>query len=120
MRWRSAAYDEAYNAAQSELDPVKRAALLIKCNDLAVSENVLPLIHRAKVSAVGAESDGAPQRLGQRPRRSCPTGTGRPERERGAMGAYILRRLLVAIPSEVRRRSTSTWLEQLLIMSRWR
>ncbi|GJE12593.1 peptide ABC transporter substrate-binding protein [Methylobacterium longum] len=54
VRWRSDAYDAAYNAAQSELDPVKRAALLIKCNDLAVSENVLPLIHRAEVSAVGA------------------------------------------------------------------
>lgn len=54
VRWRSAAYDAAYNAAQGELDPVKRAALLIKCNDLAVSENVLPLIHRAEVSAVGA------------------------------------------------------------------
>ena len=54
VRWRNAAYDEAYNAAQSELDPVKRAALLIRCNDLAVSENVLPLVHRAKVSAVGA------------------------------------------------------------------
>ncbi len=54
VRWRNAAYDEAYNAAQSELDPVKRAALLIKCNDLAVSENVLPLIHRAEVAAVGA------------------------------------------------------------------
>ncbi|WP_419829957.1 peptide ABC transporter substrate-binding protein [Methylobacterium sp.] len=54
VRWRNDTYDGAYNAAQSELDPVKRAALLIKCNDLAVSENVLSLIHRAKVSAVGA------------------------------------------------------------------
>ena len=54
VRWRNDAYDKAYNAAQSELDPVKRAALLITCNDLAVSENVLPLIHRAEVSAVGA------------------------------------------------------------------
>ncbi|SDA27334.1 peptide/nickel transport system substrate-binding protein [Methylobacterium sp. UNC378MF] len=54
VRWRNDAYDKAYNAAQSELDPVKRAALLIKCNDLAVSENVVPLIHRAEVSAVGA------------------------------------------------------------------
>ncbi|EIZ81834.1 extracellular solute-binding protein, partial [Methylobacterium sp. GXF4] len=54
VRWRNDTYDAAYNAAQSELDPIKRAALLIKCNDLAVSENVLPLIHRAKVSAVGA------------------------------------------------------------------
>ncbi|WP_267423766.1 peptide ABC transporter substrate-binding protein [Methylobacterium sp. GC_Met_2] len=54
VRWRNDAYDKAYTAAQSELDPVKRAALLITCNDLAVSENVLPLIHRAEVSAVGA------------------------------------------------------------------
>ncbi|MCJ2066491.1 peptide ABC transporter substrate-binding protein [Methylobacterium sp. J-088] len=54
VRWRNDAYDKAYSAAQSELDPVKRAALLITCNDLAVSENVLPLIHRAEVSAVGA------------------------------------------------------------------
>jgi len=51
-RWRNAEYDAAYNAAQSELDPVKRAALLIKANDLAVSGNVLPLIHRAEVSGV--------------------------------------------------------------------
>jgi peptide/nickel transport system substrate-binding protein len=54
VRWRNDAYDKAYTAAQSELDPIKRAALLITCNDLAVSENVLPLIHRAEVSAVGA------------------------------------------------------------------
>ena len=45
----------AYNAAQSELDPVKRAALLIKANDLAVSENILPLIHRAEVSGAAAK-----------------------------------------------------------------
>ena len=54
VRWRSAAYDAAYEAAQTELDPVKRAALLIRCNDLAVAENVLPLVHRAKTSAAGA------------------------------------------------------------------
>ncbi|EIZ81416.1 extracellular solute-binding protein, partial [Methylobacterium sp. GXF4] len=54
-RWRNAEYDATYNAAQSELDPVKRAALLIKANDLAVSENILPLIHRAEVSGVSAK-----------------------------------------------------------------
>ncbi len=51
VRWRNADYDAAYNVAMSEIDLVKRAALLIKANDLAVSENVLPLIHRAKVAA---------------------------------------------------------------------
>jgi peptide/nickel transport system substrate-binding protein len=55
VRWRNADYDAAYNAAQTELDPVKRAALLIKANDIAVSGNVLPLIHRAEVSAVGTK-----------------------------------------------------------------
>ena len=55
VRWQNAAYDEAYKAAQSEIDPVKRAVLLIRCNDLVVAENVLPLIHRAKVSAAGAK-----------------------------------------------------------------
>ncbi|MCJ2058643.1 peptide ABC transporter substrate-binding protein [Methylobacterium sp. J-048] len=53
-RWRNADYDAAYKAAQAELDPVKRAALLIKANDLAVSENILPLVHRAEVSGVSA------------------------------------------------------------------
>jgi peptide/nickel transport system substrate-binding protein len=54
-RWRNADYDATYRAAQAELDPVKRAALLIKANDLAVSENILPLIHRAEVSGVSAK-----------------------------------------------------------------
>ena len=65
VRWRNAAYDEAYNAAQSELDPVKRAALLVKCNDLAVSENVLPLIHRAEVAAVGASLSAPRSEIGR-------------------------------------------------------
>ena len=55
VRWRSAAYDTAYNAAMSEIDPVRRAVLLIKCNDLVVAENVLPLVHRAKTSAAGSK-----------------------------------------------------------------
>lgn len=54
-RWRNAEYDAAYNAAQAELDPVKRAALLIKANDLVVAGNNLPLIHRAEVSGVAAK-----------------------------------------------------------------
>ncbi|GJE13573.1 hypothetical protein FOHLNKBM_4637 [Methylobacterium longum] len=36
------------------------------------------------------------------------------------MGAYILRRLLIAIPSAVRRRSTAIGIAPLLLMSRWR
>jgi len=54
-RWRNTEFDALYNAAQTELDPVKRAALFIKANDLAVSQNVLPLVHRAEVSGVAAK-----------------------------------------------------------------
>jgi peptide/nickel transport system substrate-binding protein len=40
-RWQSQEYDETHKAAQVELDPVKRAALLIKLNELAVNNQVV-------------------------------------------------------------------------------
>jgi peptide/nickel transport system substrate-binding protein len=50
-RWQSAEYDEAHKAAQVELDPVKRAAFLIKCNDLAVNNHVvIPVVARPGVA----------------------------------------------------------------------
>ncbi|NPU14017.1 peptide ABC transporter substrate-binding protein [Bradyrhizobium sp. 83012] len=46
-RWRNKEYDETYKQASSELDPVKRAALFIKLNDLVVQDNyILPEINR--------------------------------------------------------------------------
>src|SRR5260221_9293894 len=52
-RWSTAEYDEAHKAAQMELDPLKRAALLIKCNDLAVNNYiVIPVVQRPNVTAV--------------------------------------------------------------------
>jgi len=52
-RWRNAEYDKTWNASQSELDPVKRAALLIKCNDLVVDDvAVIPVTFRFGVSGV--------------------------------------------------------------------
>jgi peptide/nickel transport system substrate-binding protein len=49
-RWTSAEYDKTYQSTETELDPVKRAALFIKCNDLVVSDNhVIPLISRPRV-----------------------------------------------------------------------
>jgi len=49
-RWVNDEYDKAFKAAQSELDPVKRAALYIKMNDLVVTNNVvIPLISRPRV-----------------------------------------------------------------------
>jgi peptide/nickel transport system substrate-binding protein len=52
-RYRNPEYDKTWNASQSELDPVKRAALLIKCNDLVVDDvAVIPEIFRYGVSGV--------------------------------------------------------------------
>ena len=39
----TAEYDATHLAAQTELDPVKRAALLIKCNDMVI-EDVLRVV----------------------------------------------------------------------------
>ncbi len=47
--------DAAYKAAQGELDLVKRAAWFIKMNDLVVADYVLPLLHRAQVSAINGK-----------------------------------------------------------------
>jgi peptide/nickel transport system substrate-binding protein len=40
-RWQNKEYDETHKASQTELDPVKRAALLIKCNEMAVNNQVV-------------------------------------------------------------------------------
>ena len=53
VRWVNAEYDTAYKAAQSELDPVKRAALFIRMNDLVCNNHVvIPLVYRPRVSAL--------------------------------------------------------------------
>ena len=52
-RWHSEEYDTAYKASQNELDPVKRAALFIKMNDLACNNHaVIPVVGRPKVQAI--------------------------------------------------------------------
>jgi peptide/nickel transport system substrate-binding protein len=49
-RWQSAEYDKAFTDAKGEIDPVKRAALFIKMNDLAVGDNaVIPVVARPQV-----------------------------------------------------------------------
>ena len=49
VRWSNAEYDAAFKAAQLEFDPVKRAALFIKMNDLVVGDNhVIPLFARPR------------------------------------------------------------------------
>lgn len=52
-RWQSKEYDETHRAAQLELDPIKRAALLIKCNEFAINDQVvIPVVARLNVAAV--------------------------------------------------------------------
>ena len=52
-RWRNAEFDAVYRQAEVELDPVKRAGMLIRCNDLAI-ENfvVIPVVTRPSVAAL--------------------------------------------------------------------
>jgi len=50
-RWRNAEYDAAFRAAEGELDPIKRAALFIRMNDLVVGSNhIIPVVQRPTVS----------------------------------------------------------------------
>jgi peptide/nickel transport system substrate-binding protein len=51
-RWRNDEYDKAFRTAEGELDPVKRAALFIKMNDMVVTDQVvIPVVARPLVSA---------------------------------------------------------------------
>ncbi|MBA4178306.1 MAG: peptide ABC transporter substrate-binding protein [Leptothrix sp. (in: Bacteria)] len=54
VRYRNPEYDSTYAQAEVELDPVKRAALFIKLNDLPVKDNaVIPLVSRPRVRGAG-------------------------------------------------------------------
>jgi peptide/nickel transport system substrate-binding protein len=52
-RWRNEEFDRLYKSAETEMDPVKRAALFIRMNDLVVQNMVvIPLVWRNWVSGV--------------------------------------------------------------------
>jgi peptide/nickel transport system substrate-binding protein len=52
-RWRSEEYDKTFRAAEAEMDPVKRAALFIKMNDMVIQNVVvIPVVQRPRVAAV--------------------------------------------------------------------
>jgi peptide/nickel transport system substrate-binding protein len=51
-RWSSAEYDKLHTAAQGEMDPVKRAAMFIKMNELVIADgNIIPVVFRPRPSA---------------------------------------------------------------------
>jgi peptide/nickel transport system substrate-binding protein len=52
-RWRSDEYDRTYKAAQVEMDPVKRAALFIRLNEILIENRVVvPISNRPVVAAL--------------------------------------------------------------------
>ena len=55
-RWQNAEYDKLHQASENELDPVKRAALLIQAHDLMIKNIVvIPVVTRPGVSAVASK-----------------------------------------------------------------
>ena len=55
-RWSNAEYDSAFKAAGGEVDPVKRAALFIRMNDLICNDHaVIPVVYRPRVSTVSSK-----------------------------------------------------------------
>jgi peptide/nickel transport system substrate-binding protein len=55
-RWRNEEYDRIVDTATSELDPVKRAALFIRMNDMVCMDHVvIPVVHRPRCAAVSAK-----------------------------------------------------------------
>jgi peptide/nickel transport system substrate-binding protein len=55
-RWRNEEYDRAWKAAESEMDPVKRAGHFMRMNDLLTQHNVIvPMIWRANISAISSK-----------------------------------------------------------------
>jgi peptide/nickel transport system substrate-binding protein len=52
-RWRNEEYDKLFRAAEGEMDPVKRAALFIRMNDLVIQNIVvIPVVQRPSVTAI--------------------------------------------------------------------
>jgi peptide/nickel transport system substrate-binding protein len=55
-RWQSQEYDDNFKAAQGELDPVKRAAMFIKANDMVINNYVvIPVVARPGVVAMNSK-----------------------------------------------------------------
>ena len=55
-RWRNEEFDRLYLAAKDELDPVKRAALFVRMNDLVIEHHVvIPLVSTPESGAVSSK-----------------------------------------------------------------
>jgi peptide/nickel transport system substrate-binding protein len=59
QRWSNPEYDALYAQSLREIDPERRRQLFIAMNDLIINDVVLiPLVHRAQLSAAGNTLDG--------------------------------------------------------------
>jgi peptide/nickel transport system substrate-binding protein len=59
VRWSNPEYDRVWKQAETELDPVRRAALIIRMNDLLIEDVVLiPVVWRNGVRAVSHKLHG--------------------------------------------------------------
>ena len=55
-RWQNKAYDDNYKAAQSEVDPVKRAAMFVEANNMVINDYVvIPVVARPGVAAMATK-----------------------------------------------------------------
>lgn len=58
-RYTNPEYDKTLKDSDGELDPVKRAALLIKCNDMVIEDiAVIPVVYRPSVHAMSNKLKG--------------------------------------------------------------
>ena len=58
-RWRNEEYDRVWKAAETEMDPVKRAAHFIRMNDMVIQNNVvIPVLWRNGVAVAGSRLRG--------------------------------------------------------------
>jgi peptide/nickel transport system substrate-binding protein len=58
-RWRNEEYDKLWKGAETEMDPVKRAAMFVKMNDLVIQNNVvIPVLWRNGVAVAGTKLRG--------------------------------------------------------------
>ena len=61
-RWHNDEYDRTWRAAEAEMDPVKRAALFIKMNDLLIQNVVvIPVVWRPRIAAISSRLRDATQ-----------------------------------------------------------
>jgi peptide/nickel transport system substrate-binding protein len=55
-RWSNPEYDTTFRASEGELDPVKRAAMFIRMNELACGNQVvIPVVYRPRVAAIASK-----------------------------------------------------------------